>query len=111
MGKSDPYAVLKFGKQKDKTKTIKNTLETEWVHHTEFKVPDSGADKILVEVFDADKLGKDKSLGKVEVDILDLAGGESRWFTLQGKTDCSFIKCNNCVEKLYNMKYYVIQTS
>ena len=86
MGKSDPYAVLKFGKQKDKTKTIKNTLEPEWVHHTEFKVPDSGADKILVEVFDADKLGKDKSLGKVEVDILDLAGGESRWFTLQGKS-------------------------
>ena len=39
----------------------------------------------FVEVFDADKLGKDKSLGKVEVDILDLAADEGRWFPLQGK--------------------------
>ena len=89
MGKSDPYAVLKFGKQKEKTNTLKNTLEPQWDHQAVFNVPDSGADKILVEVFDADKLGKDKSLGKVEVDILDLAADEGRWFPLQGKkTPC-----------------------
>ena len=85
MGKSDPYAVLKFGKQKDKTNTIKNTLEPQWDHHAEFKLPDGNANKLLVEVFDADKLGKDKSLGKVELDVLDLAADEGRWFPLQGK--------------------------
>ena len=85
IGKSDPYAILKFGKQQEKTNTIKNTLEPQWDHHAEFKVPDGNANKLLVEVFDADKLGKDKSLGKVEVDILDLAADEGRWFPLQGK--------------------------
>ena len=85
MGKSDPYAVLKFGKQKEKTNTIKNTLDPQWDHHAEFKLPDGDADKLLVEVFDADKLGKDKSLGKIEVDILDLTAQEGHWFPLQGK--------------------------
>jgi Ca2+-dependent lipid-binding protein len=88
IGKSDPYAVLTFGKQKGKTKTVKNTLEPQWDHHSEFNVPDGNADKILIEVFDADKLGKDKSLGKVEVDVLDITADEGRWLPLQGKAEC-----------------------
>ena len=83
-GKSDPYAVLKFGKQKEKTNTIKNTLEPQWDFSTDFKVPDGPADKLLVEVFDSDKLGKDKSLGKVELSLADLQAMEGKWFTLQG---------------------------
>ena len=43
MGKSDPYAVLKFGKQKERTNTIKNTLEPQWDFSTDFKVPDGDA--------------------------------------------------------------------
>ena len=35
-----------------------------------------------LEVFDADKLGKDKSLGKVEVDPRDF--DQPRWIPLQG---------------------------
>jgi Ca2+-dependent lipid-binding protein len=85
MGKSDPYAVLTFGKQKDKTNTIKNTLEPQWDHHAEFKVPDGNADKVHVEVFDADKLGKDKSLGMADVDVLDFATREGHWVPLKGK--------------------------
>ena len=38
---------------------------------------------LSVEVFDADKLGKDKSLGKVELSLQDLDTGEPRWFPLQ----------------------------
>jgi Ca2+-dependent lipid-binding protein len=83
-GKSDPYAVLKFGKQKEKTNTIKNTLEPQWDFSTDFKVPDGAADKLLVEVFDSDKLSKDKSLGKVELDLKDLHDTEGKWFVLQG---------------------------
>ena len=84
MGKSDPYAVLKFGKQKEKTNVIKNTLEPQWDFNTSFKVPDGDADTILIEVFDSDKLGKDKSLGKVEIDVVDLAGSDGQWIPLQG---------------------------
>ena len=85
IGKSDPYAILKFGKQKEKTNTIKNTLEPQWDHHAEFTVPDGDSDTLLVEVFDADKLGKDKSLGKAEINILDLTATEGRWIPLQGR--------------------------
>jgi hypothetical protein len=38
-----------------------------------------------VEVFDADKIGKDKSLGKVELDIDDLPADVGHWFPLQGR--------------------------
>ncbi len=85
IGKSDPYAILKLGKQKEKTNTIKNTLEPQWDHHAEFTVPDGDSDTLLVEVFDADKLGKDKSLGKAEINILDLTATEGRWIPLQGR--------------------------
>lgn len=46
MGKSDPYAVLKFGRQKEKTNTIKNTLEPQWDFSTDFKVPDGDANSL-----------------------------------------------------------------
>ena len=36
-----------------------------------------------IEVFDADKLGKDKSLGQVTIDPRDLMDGDSKWFPLQ----------------------------
>ena len=37
-----------------------------------------------VEVFDKDKLGKDKSLGKIEVNPRDL-NNEAKWYPLQVK--------------------------
>ena len=37
-----------------------------------------------VEVFDADKLGKDKSLGVVEINPRDFYGEEAKWFPLKG---------------------------
>ena len=36
-----------------------------------------------IEVFDKDKLGKDKSLGKVEVNPRDLDNEEPKWFPLK----------------------------
>ena len=35
-------------------------------------------------MFDADKLGKDKSLGKVEINPKDFDGVEAKWFPLKG---------------------------
>ena len=36
IGKSDPYAVLKYGDEKDKTPVIKNTQNPQWDHSSEF---------------------------------------------------------------------------
>ena len=85
-GKSDPYAVLKYGSQKDKTPVVKNTQNPEWNHDSFFQVPDGQAQTLNLEVFDADKLGKDKSLGKLDVDLDELldAGNDGAWYELQG---------------------------
>ena len=37
IGKSDPYAVLKYGNQKDKTPVAKNTQNPEWNHSSDFE--------------------------------------------------------------------------
>merc|ERR1712013_297107 len=87
VGKSDPYAVLIFGKQLQKTKTIRNTSEPEWNHEAEFDVPDGASRNFYIEVFDSDKLGKDKTLGKLNLDITDvlsLADQGGKWFPLTG---------------------------
>ena len=86
-GKSDPYAVLKFGKQKAKTNTVRNTQNPQWDFSTEFEVPDGEDTDINIEVFDNDKLGQDKSLGSLSLgldDILKAPEGEGLWYPLAG---------------------------
>jgi len=87
IGKSDPYAVISYGKQNEKTKVVKNTQEPQWNHEAEFEVPDGNSRTFNIEVFDSDKLGRDKSLGKLALDITDVLnmdGQEGRWFSLAG---------------------------
>ena len=36
IGKSDPYAVLRHGKQADKTKVVKGSQNPQWNHTTDF---------------------------------------------------------------------------
>jgi hypothetical protein len=38
---------------------------------------------VRIEVFDKDKVGKDTSLGKAEVNLIDLKGVKGKWITLQ----------------------------
>ena len=64
MGKSNPYATLKCGNQKFKTKTVKNSLEPLWNHEVIFDIPEGNCKNVIIEVFDTDKLGKDKSIEK-----------------------------------------------
>ena len=50
-------------------------------------MPDGESRSFNIEVFDADKLGKDKSLGKLNLDItdvLDMDGQDGQWFPLTG---------------------------
>ena len=87
MGKSDPYAVLVYGKQQQKSSVIKNTLEPVWDFTAEFKIPDEDNETIKLEIFDSDKIGKDKSLGTLNlplVDVLAMDGQDGRWFSLAG---------------------------
>ncbi len=50
---------------------------------------------ISVEVFDADRAGKDKSLGKVDIPAADLAASaQGRWFPLKGTLQATTHRLN-----------------
>jgi len=67
MGKSDPYVrVLLSGIEKGRTVTHRNTLDPEW-DEVIYVPMHSPRDKLTLEVMDAEKMGKDRSLGLVEV--------------------------------------------
>merc|ERR1711874_655699 len=69
IGKSDPYAVLSYGKQTEKTKVVKNSQEPQWNHEVEFDVtegkwfPLSGvkSGKVLLSADFLDDLGRKAS--------------------------------------------------
>ncbi|KAI0116933.1 tricalbin [Daldinia grandis] len=67
MGKSDPYVrVLLSGIEKGRTVTHRNTLKPEW-DEVIYVPMHSPRDRLTLEVMDAEKMGKDRSLGLVEV--------------------------------------------
>lgn len=66
-GKSDPYTrVLLSGIEKAKTVTFRNNLDPEWDEVLYVPVH-SPRDKLTLEVMDQEKMGKDRSLGLVEI--------------------------------------------
>ncbi|KAG6041774.1 hypothetical protein E4U41_001986 [Claviceps citrina] len=66
-GKSDPYVrVLLSGIDKARTVTFKNDLNPEWDEVLYVPVH-SPRDRLTLEVMDAEKVGKDRSLGLVEL--------------------------------------------
>ena len=71
VGKSDPYArVLLSGIQKGRTVTFKNNLSPNWDEI--FYVPvHSSREKLVVEVMDEENVGKDRTLGQIEVAASD----------------------------------------
>merc|ERR1719385_275221 len=72
MGKSDPYAVVTYGDDKIKTKTIKNSQNPEWNFQADIPIDPNGPSNLQIEVFDKDKLGRDKPLGAANIDIPSL---------------------------------------
>ena len=87
MGKSDPYAILSHGNQKFRTNTVKNSQNPEWNYDADFNVPDGGDDTISVDIFDADKLGKDKPLGSIDFPVDDVMSKgiiPPAWYPLKG---------------------------
>ena len=47
LGKSDPYAVLNYGNQKDKTTVAKNTQNPEWNHSSDFDLDVGDHDSLM----------------------------------------------------------------
>ena len=87
IGKSDPYAVLTYGDKEAKSKPVKNTQNPQWEFAAELPVNEQSPDKFKIEVFDKDKIGKDKSLGQKEFDIPDIINGQiidGDWIPLDG---------------------------
>ncbi|KAL8739134.1 MAG: hypothetical protein Q9181_000163 [Wetmoreana brouardii] len=71
VGKSDPYVrVLLSGIEKVKTVTSQNNLNPDWdeVHYVPVH---STREKLLLEVMDEENLGKDRSLGLMEIAAAD----------------------------------------
>ncbi|SMR43530.1 unnamed protein product [Zymoseptoria tritici ST99CH_3D1] len=71
VGKSDPYArVLLSGIQKGRTVTYKNNLSPDW--DEVFYVPvHSVREKLVVEVMDEENVGKDRTMGQIEIAAQD----------------------------------------
>merc|ERR1719208_464183 len=87
VGKSDPYAIISHGDQKFKSDIKKNTQNPEWNIECEIGVPDGHDRNISIELYDADKFGKDKFLGKLNLDIakiMNLGKLEDGWYPLDG---------------------------
>merc|ERR1711874_511957 len=86
IGKSDPYAVVSFD-EKIKTKTVKNNQNPEWNFDLDIPVDAEGPRKIKIDVFDKDKIGKDKPLGSACLDVADIQKGNDfnkDWIPLDG---------------------------
>lgn len=67
MGKSDPYTrVLVSGLERARSVTHRNTLNPEWDEVLYVPVH-SAREKLQIEVMDAEKMGKDRSLGLIDI--------------------------------------------
>ncbi|KAL9115869.1 MAG: hypothetical protein Q9227_000237 [Pyrenula ochraceoflavens] len=71
IGKSDPYGrALLSGVEKGRTVTFQNNLNPDWDEVIYVPVH-SSREKLLLEVMDSENMGKDRSLGSVEIPLAD----------------------------------------
>nr|XP_022326115.1 extended synaptotagmin-2-like isoform X6 [Crassostrea virginica] len=84
-GKSDPYAVLKFGPEKFKTKVINNTVNPQWNEVFETIIDCKDAQVIDLEIRDEDPGSKDDKIGTAAIDISSSAsqGTLDTWLPLE----------------------------
>merc|ERR1712002_339503 len=84
-GKADPYVKIKYGKQKAKSKTVKNNHNPEWNFEATFDIDENSAEGVNIAVFD-DDFGKDDSLGNKTMDIIVIQEQQkllNQWITLE----------------------------
>ncbi|KAL1318390.1 hypothetical protein AAHE18_05G216500 [Arachis hypogaea] len=66
---SDPYVVIKMGKQKLKTRVIKRDVNPEWNEDLTLSVVDPHA-SVSLTIYDHDTFSKDDKMGDAEFEIL-----------------------------------------
>ncbi|KAM7524287.1 hypothetical protein LguiA_014189 [Lonicera macranthoides] len=65
---SDPYVVIRMGKQKLKTRVVKKTLNPEWNEDLTLSIADPNL-PIKLEVYDKDTFSLDDKMGDAEFEI------------------------------------------
>ena len=84
---------------------VKDTQKPNW-NHDDLEIPDGDSRTVMVEVLDSDKLGKDKSMGKLELDMSDiqdmarLEENDGRWFPLQGVKSGQILLTSDILEQI-----------
>ena len=82
-GLSDPYfkiphkqrGVIDLPKKTNRTKTIMKTLNPKWNHTFECEFNPQACNKLAIEVYDYDFIGKDDLLGTAEVNLQWMING------------------------------------
>ncbi|XP_022862629.1 protein C2-DOMAIN ABA-RELATED 5-like [Olea europaea var. sylvestris] len=65
---SDPYVIVRLGKQKLKTRVVRKNLNPEWNEELTLTIADPNL-PIKLEVYDRDTFSRDDKMGDAEIDI------------------------------------------
>ncbi|KAL1216860.1 Protein C2-DOMAIN ABA-RELATED 3 [Cardamine amara subsp. amara] len=101
---SDPYVVLKLGRQKLKTRVVKKNVNPNWNEDLSFTVTDPNLSLTLI-VYDHDLFSKDDKMGDAEIDLKPYI--EALRMELSGLPDGAIIstihpnRCNCLAEESY----------
>ena len=84
-GDSDPFVALEYGKAKKKSEVINNNLNPRFGFTAVFPFGSKGHPLTLT-IKDWNKIGKNKPLGSVSIDVERLSEGDSseKWYQLEG---------------------------
>ncbi|KFU95890.1 Ras GTPase-activating protein 4, partial [Chaetura pelagica] len=84
-GASDPFVRLRYNGRVQESTVIKKSCYPRWNETFEFELAEPAGEKLWVEVWDWDLVGRNDFLGKVVFSVpgLEAAGQEEGWFRLQ----------------------------
>ncbi|XP_075296183.1 ras GTPase-activating protein 4 isoform X2 [Opisthocomus hoazin] len=84
-GASDPFVRLRYNGKAQESTVVKKSCYPRWNETFEFELAEPSEEKLCVEVWDWDLVGRNDFLGKVVVSIqgLEAAGQEDGWFRLR----------------------------
>ncbi|XP_015501661.1 ras GTPase-activating protein 4-like isoform X3 [Parus major] len=83
-GASDPFVRLRYNGKTQESTVVKKSCYPRWNETFEFELAEPAGEKLCVEVWDWDLVGRNDFLGKVVFSIqgLEVAGQEEGWFRL-----------------------------
>ncbi|XP_010032686.2 protein C2-DOMAIN ABA-RELATED 2 [Eucalyptus grandis] len=88
---SDPYVVVRMGKQKLRTRVVRKNLNPEWNENLTLSVADPDL-PVKLAVYDRDRFSLDDKMGDAEFDIRPLLEAVRMAADLQGLEDGTVVK-------------------